>query len=371
MKTIGIIGASGQVGLEVCLFLATYPDVRVVAIVRAGVSASLLKRLGIEYRTGSLGDPEQCRELLKDLDLIVDFSVRLGDVKDTNSYYHNNITKALAFSKPDAKYVFISSINAFGMSERFNKAKHYVIPHSIYAHTKRYGERLAFQHGRKNGKDTFVFRLGHVHGPLQRVSTETVKLVNGKYEHFIYPDTPSYTVFCFTIAEGLYHVVQGKEKPGNYVLISEPAWSWKEVLEYYVKPGRKIKVELTTARKPYSLRDFVQGIKGGLFSVLTKYKDTLRANILHHFPDVENRNKANLYTQRAASQIGEYREKTIYRPSGIHEGTFPGKRLSSISDSRASMAARTAVVMDRLRAVFPGYAEEVVGSDVAIERSTM
>ena len=55
MTTIGVIGASGQVGTEVCLYLKTYPEVRPVAIVRTSLSGALLRRLGIEVRVGAFG----------------------------------------------------------------------------------------------------------------------------------------------------------------------------------------------------------------------------------------------------------------------------------------------------------------------------
>ena len=125
MITIGIIGASGQVGTEVCLYLRTYPNVRPVAIVRTPISGALLRRLGIEVRCGTLGSPDECSELLGDCDLVADFSVSSGSPHQINAHYRNNISKALEFSKPEARYLFISSINAFGMSARDNRAKHH------------------------------------------------------------------------------------------------------------------------------------------------------------------------------------------------------------------------------------------------------
>ncbi len=351
MKTIGIIGASGQVGTEVCLFLKTYSDLRVIAINRTPVSAALLKRLGVECRFGTLGSEQECRELLADCDLVVDFSVVIGEVSKTKRHYFNNVTKAIQYSKPGAQYVFISTINAFGMGGEFNRAKRYIIPHSIYAVTKRFGERIASQYGRKYGKQVYSFRLGHVHGLLQRVSRETVELVNGNYRIFEYPDTPSYTVFCFTIAEGLVNILQGKEKPGVYTLVSEPAWSWREVLEYYVENDRKIEVRLAPVRRESFLKKLPGTIKRYVFSTLTKYKDTLRANVLHYIPETEKKYKANLYIHRANTQIGEFNDQFVYKPEDVHVGTFPGKRLQHCTDSRTSMQEKTEAVKNMLQAL--------------------
>jgi nucleoside-diphosphate-sugar epimerase len=353
--TIGIIGASGQVGTEVCLFLKTYPDVRPIAIVRAGISGALLRRLGVEVRVCSLEDAAQSKDVLGDCDLVVDFSVRTGDdVARIKAHYRRNITRALECTRGQARYVFISSINAFGMSAGFNRAKNYRVPHSLYAVTKRYAENLAMRSGKRLGKETHVFRLGHVHGLLQRVSEETCQLVR-QYRHFEYPDTPSYTIFCYTIAEGLIHVAQGHERPGIYTLISEPAWSWREVLNYYVEPGSRIEVALCAAGGGFWQRA-AGGFKGGVMQFLSAYRETLKANLLHHAPSLERRAAAYLYVQRARQHIRESQNVNVYRPPDIHEGVFPGPRLRRISDSRFSMFEKTDQVRDMLRRL-PGGTE--------------
>jgi nucleoside-diphosphate-sugar epimerase len=354
MTKIGIIGASGQVGTEVCLFLRTYPDIHPVGIVRAPISGALLRRLGIEVRCGTLGSPAQCSEMLGDCDLVADFSVSSGTAREIKAHYLNNISKAVEFSRPNARYLFISSINAFGMNSRFNRAKHYWIPRSVYAHTKRYGERQAAHLGRKYGKETFVFRLGHVHGLLQRVSEETAELVRENFWRFEYPDTPSYTIFCHSIAEAMVHLAGGRASPGTYTLISEPPWSWKEVLEYYLEDQSKISVTLKPVPRPGFLSGFIKNIKGRAVKLLQEHRETLRANVLVHFPDLDKKSAAYLYTMRARNQVREFQDQSVYRPSGIHEGVFPGQRLPGLSDSRQSMPAKAAQVREMLACMNAG-----------------
>jgi nucleoside-diphosphate-sugar epimerase len=354
MTTIGIIGASGQVGTEVCLFLKTYPNIRPVGIVRTPVSGALLRRLGIEVRCGTLGSPRQCSELLGDCDLVADFSVLPGSAREIKAHYFNNINKALEFLRPEARYLFISSINAFGMNGGFNRAKYYWVPRSVYAHTKRYGERLTTSLGRKYNKEVFVFRLGHVHGLLQRVSVGTAELVRGKYKRFEYPDTPSYTIFCHSIAEAIVHLTGGRTKVGTYTLISEPPWSWKEVLEYYLEDQREIVVTLKPVQKPGLIHRFINGIQGRTVKALLDYREPLRANVLMGFPGLEQKTAARLYAMRAMNQIREFQDQFIYRPGRIHEGVFPGQRLSGLSDSRQSMAVKTAQVREMLGSMVAG-----------------
>lgn len=243
------------------------------------------------------------------------------------------------------------------MSARFNRAKNYFLPHTIYAYTKRYGERLAVRTGKGVGKQTYIFRLGHVHGLLQRVSQETRLLVRGHWQRFEYPDTPSYTIFCHTIAEGLLSTARGGERPGIYTLISDPAWTWREVLNYYVEPGNRIEVDLWPAgARAGAFGRAAAALRSRVMQSLNDYRETIRTNVLRRLPSVERRAAARLYTRRAAQQIQEFQNQSVYRPQGIHEGVFPGPRLSGISDSRISMAEKTDQVRGMLQRL-PGSSE--------------
>jgi nucleoside-diphosphate-sugar epimerase len=345
MTTVGIIGASGQVGTEVCLFLKTYPGVRVIGIVRAPISGSLLRHCGIEIRVGTFATAEESRRLVGDCDVIIDFSViSTGAVAQICDHYAKNITAALQYSPSWARYVFISTINAFGMGDDFNRAKNYWIPHSVYAYTKRYAERRALCLGKLKRKQVFVFRLGHVHGLLQRVSQHTAELVCGPYTEFEYPDAPSYTIFCHTIAEAIISVGAGKEAPGIYTLVSEPAWSWKEVLQYYAPPGRHLKITLRPTQQTRSWTSVANGLERAMLRLGFRYQETLRANVLHRIPRLELKIRGRFYRHRARRQIQEWQDQFIYRPPLVHEGVFPGKRLVSASDSRVTMAQKTAEV---------------------------
>jgi nucleoside-diphosphate-sugar epimerase len=349
MIQIVVIGASGQVGTEVCLYLKTYPEVRPVAVVRTHVSGALLRRLGIEVRVGVLGTESESRELLRDSDMIVDFSApAAGEMKEFKAHYERHVRRAVACAPEGARYVFVSTINAFGMSPVFNRAKHYFLPHTIYAHSKRFAERLACRLGRLHRREVYIFRLGHVHGALQRVSQETAELVRQPYRSFEYPDTPSYTIFCHSIAEGLVNVARGKDAPGTYTLISEPAWSWREVLKHYSVPHLPINVVLRPTGRTGLVQRLGNAVRAWLGGLAQHYQDTLRANVLHHFPAFERKCQAGSYLRKAHSEIQAYHDHFVYRPSGIHEGVIPGRRLPSLSDSRVTMGARELEVGTRL-----------------------
>ena len=179
-----------------------------------------------------------------------------------------------------------------------------------------------------------------MHGALQRVSQETAELVRKNYHRFEYPDTPSYTIFCHSIAEGLINVAQGREAAGVYTLISNPAWSWREVLEHYADPQRLPKVELVPTRPAGLGRRLQASVRSWVGGLAHGYKDTLRANILHRFPAFERRCQAWFYAKKARREVQAYGDQLIYRPTGIHEGVIPGRRLPSLSDSRVTLKVK-------------------------------
>lgn len=349
MITVGVLGATGQVGTEVCLFLKTYAQINVVAISRSEVGTALLKRLDITCRIGVLGTDEEIAALLKDCDVVIDFAAIISTSAETyKKFYYNNITKVLKNTPKNTKYIFVSTINAFGMGSNFNKAKYYFIPHTLYAITKRYAENLTRKLGKKYGKETYIFRLGHVHGFLQRVSEETMKLIATPYKAFHYPNTPSYTVFCFTIAEAIVNIAENKEKTGTYTVVSTPAWSWEEVLKYYALPNQELNIKLIPIEKRGILQNIVSGIKNSLMSFIVKYRETFRANILAHYPDLENKIRRDMLQKKANAQIETYKNAGVYSDKNIHEGEFGGNRLTSISDSRKTMAEKARQVQEML-----------------------
>jgi hypothetical protein len=183
---------------------------------------------------------------------------------------------------------------------------------------------------------------------LQRVSREVVELVRGSYTEFEYPDTPSYTIFCHTIAEAIVNVAASKEAPGIYTLVSEPAWSWKEVLEYYAPPGRHLKITLRPTEQTRWWTHVANGLQRAILRFGFRYQETLRANVLHWIPQVELKIRGRFYRYRAQQQIREWEDQFIYRPPLVHEGVFPGRRLASASDSRMTMAQKTADVQKML-----------------------
>src|SRR2546425_10572288 len=95
MRTIGVIGASGQVGVELCIFLRIFPEIRVIAICRSQLTSSFLRRGGVECRIGDLASLDLARRLLAGCDLVFDLSLLKGLVFEVRAAADPTVKKAL------------------------------------------------------------------------------------------------------------------------------------------------------------------------------------------------------------------------------------------------------------------------------------
>src|SRR5437867_4211094 len=100
MHTIAILGANGQVGSEVCLFLSLMSDIRVVPICRTRLASVFLRRCGLECRHGSLNNSDEARRLLEGADLVADFSLPRGLPSEVNAASQAIIGTAIAQAPP-------------------------------------------------------------------------------------------------------------------------------------------------------------------------------------------------------------------------------------------------------------------------------
>ena len=353
MPTIGILGANGQVGSEVCLFLSQMSGVRVIPICRTELSSAFLRQCGLECRHGTFDSPEATRNLLADCDLVIDCSLPKGRPSEIRASMTRLITNGIRFAPSNARFVYISTVMAFGVGGRDKFWRDHHVSRTIYGATKRYAERLCFRLGRRVGREVYILRLGQVHGQLQAASWGLLHGIRNEVTYV--PAGPSWTVFAFTIAEALLNIALGKERPGLYTLVSSPQWSWKELHEFYcrrlgVRPQIVEEECEDTARiwlgRVRSL--WTRLILNPLLATLARNREIIAGNLLSVFPKLERRTAA-LYSRRsAAAQIAEARSQREYRPyEQALRGNVPGQRLRSLSDSRTSMDHLTS----RVRAI--------------------
>jgi len=346
ITTIGVIGANGQVGSEVCLFLATWPGVRVVPICRNTFGSTLLRRAGLECRHGTVGSPERARALLEGCDLIADFSLPGGLATEFRSASARTLEHAIQYGPAGAPFVYASTMMAFGMPIDGRTFRHHLLSRTVYGANKRWAEARARRLGRRAGRPIYALRIVQVHGELQGVSRMWLQsLPDGPVA---ISDAASYTVFAGTIAEALVGIAKGLERPGTYTLVSSPTWTWREVHDYYCDLAgvpRSAPRAATAQARGVARPTLEQGRR-----LAVRYRDLATGYVLPRFPRLEMRAMSWHHRRQAQAEIAAL-EAPPARPPVPYGGPIPGARLRSLSDSRQTLGPRTATVRELMRRI--------------------
>jgi nucleoside-diphosphate-sugar epimerase len=337
-KRIGIIGANGQLGSEVCLLLSQMEDVEVVPICRNHVGASFLRRCGLTVRTGTTDNETNSRRLLEGLDLVADFSLPAGSSSHVRSQITQTISNINRFAPPRAPFVYLSSILAFGNPDFRSELRNYWFSRSAYGSTKRYAERLAQKLSEKHHRPAYVFRVGVVHGDLQAATRQAVKDLKASAHLTAYlPDCESYTVFAFSIAEALVSAVHQKDSPGLYTLVSNPAWSWKELHQYLCEKAGIDQPSVLVQAQQIRSDGWLRRVRRSVFGALRHHKEFLNGYVGAVSPKVEQQMRATYHARNASAEIARGVMESRYMPYLCNFSRYPGRRLSGISDSRVTM----------------------------------
>ena len=233
MLRIAVIGANSQVGAEVSLYLARTSGVHVTGFVRSEYGAVLLRRFGITCVTGPFVQ-ESLVPKLRGFDIVADFTYPAGQLPELPKRIYETMSAVVNSMSPGSRYVYMSSIQAFGMSPNSRLVQRHRVCRSSYARVKRLAEKWTVALTQCRGVYGFVFRLGQVHGLLQSVSQETIDELTW---HEIYvqghPEDLTTTVFAAEVASALLRTSDCSISPGIYTAVSSPQWTLKQLYRHY------------------------------------------------------------------------------------------------------------------------------------------
>lgn len=365
---IAVVGANGQVGREVSLFLHVM-GVEVVPISRTEIGGIFLERCGLTCRYGSVSDENDATRLLEGCDLVADFAHPTGLPSKIRKAVKSNIDNIVRCAPQGTPYVYISTISAYGMRDEDSKMKNYFLPRTLYAGDKRYLERRALSY--KKNRDVYVLRLSQVHGILQTVSQQFMEETASGYLTLPFSaNTDSYTVFCYSIAEALINIAQGKERPGRYTFVSTPTWSWGEVYTYWARQcGGKLEISSqgNVDSKRVGLRPF-RNLVRFLLTPVVRLGMKHRQLILNYFlvgnPWFQERMQAEHLRRKAISEIGQGNSSEGGRKFQI--GKIPGNRLASLTDSRLTMEEATLAVRGIIDSAVPSF-DKIIATKTKLE----
>tara|TARA_Y100000814_G_scaffold277458_1_gene238477 strand:- start:32 stop:1093 length:1062 start_codon:yes stop_codon:yes gene_type:complete len=350
MKKIAVIGANGQVGTEVCIHLKEIDDFEVIPICRSNSSTAFLRKIGLDCKVVDMEDSEQVREILTDIDIVIDFSYPKGTAKKVREMTRRIISNVLRYAPTDSLFIYMSSIVAFGVHSSSPWVRRHVFSHTPYGALKRYGERVTRFLGLFNRKKIYILRLGQVHGEMQSVGRKMEKEIENRHLSIPFSgNVHSPTVFCSTISEAICSIVKGKEKPGRYTLVSNPEPTWRELYEFY---ARKEKKDLEITSSGYlGYRSNLFDMKSIISSFMKRNREFIAAQILKLFPNLELRLSGKYWIKKAEDEISKNPILKITKPR-VFLGSPPGKRLKHISKTDLSKESESEIIQKRLKNIF-------------------
>jgi len=228
MMRVAILGANGQVGVEVCLRLRDVEGIKVVPVVRNVSGSAFLRLNGVDCRHGRISDPAEGRSLIGDCDVVVNFALSNTAIPRADREMNRQIVRNMvAATKPGAPIIFASTIMVYAPGVKFR------FPDS-YGLEKLTTEKMFRRLCRASNHPAFVFRLGHVLGDLQNITRKILSEIrDGKVALPHQGRRASNTVFVAGIVEAIVQVAQAVPRPGTYDLITLPQWTWLDVYQYY------------------------------------------------------------------------------------------------------------------------------------------
>lgn len=336
---IAIIGANGQVGSEISLFLRLLPNVEVVPISRSIHGSSLLRRCGFECRHGSFDSPEAARDLIGDCDMVLDFALPTGSVSQMRATIDQIIDSAMRGSDRLRDYVYMSTMSVYRLEPSQPLYRR-------YGAIKHYAEKSVARLGRLHKKRVHVLRLAQVHGEIQAI-TRKIRAEIRPGEVSV-PDGPSNTVFVFSIAEVVDLIRRDRVPPAIYTLTSSPAWSWEEIHRFYAAEAG-VDCVVRTHRAPTrplefrTLKNLVVALKGEMAALAYANRDFIDDLLVRFSPKYSLKLRASNARRRTLREIASDPETRVPRPY-YDEFVAPGPRVPGLSDSRVTMGEAAAEV---------------------------
>jgi nucleoside-diphosphate-sugar epimerase len=245
MTKVGVIGANGQVGAEICLILAQRPNIELVAICRNRSGSAFLRWQGIACRHGRAAESSDAARLIADCDVIVNSSLATGTPAEIRRTEDRIIQNLFACSKRSARVIHFSTQSVYGDP----RPERWIRIQNPYGRAKLASEHQVRAEQRRSKKPGYILRLGHVCGTMQEISNTIRESIREGTVVLPAKDCSSNTVYTAAIVGAILQIIRGAAQPGTYDLMNSPPWTWREVYEYEAQVCRA-RMEHTAAAEP-------------------------------------------------------------------------------------------------------------------------
>jgi nucleoside-diphosphate-sugar epimerase len=337
MIRLGLIGANGQVGGELCLMLASRKDLELVPICRNRSGSAFLRWQGIACRHGRVADPADAARLLGDCDIVINSSLATGAPAHIRRIEAQIIQSIFRYSKDSATIVHFSTQSVYG-DPRPDRMVRWRNP---YGRAKLATERQVRLRSRSTRKPAFILRLGHVCGSLQEISNTIRADIRARSVHLPAENRSSNTVYTAAIIGAVDQIIAARARPGTYDLMNTPRWTWREVYEFEAAACALPLMPRVIDPTAYSRRSAIVAPARRMIGHLTSAQPVrdLFAKLFAYAPESMNaRAMAWWYAKRARMEI-----------AALSQPSEPPEHLSWIENGANFFPAETATI-DLLRA---------------------
>ena len=324
---LGLIGANGNVGAELCFLLKN--DVNLKPITRNRLGSIFLNHHGFDCTISDISKDVDAKESLSDVDVVVISSyatdVFTGSQTRSSQLINEKIIKnSVNFSPSHAIIIYFSTIRAFSNKIDPNTPKGWT--KSGYDKEKITLEKIIFSESTKMKQKAYALRLGHVYGDNQPRTRDLKNILSGSQISFqVKPETKSNVVHTVTIKDAILNCIDSETSPGIYSLVNVPQWTWKNVIDYYKKSQTIVnyKTTKTFPQENSTIWNFLKSNK--------KYLAPLRYYIS---PKYDTRINKKLSTKRMLAAIASLKTETPFHMSLFDYNPIPGPFLKNLKNTK-------------------------------------
>ena len=328
---IGLIGANGSVGTELCLLFRDDNDVELVPVVRNVLGAAFLRHNGFDCRIGDVCKQGDADALIGDLDVVVILSYTYSPGVRGFSVNKAIVESCVKNSKPGSQLIYMSSIRAFaGSVDTHTSRIHIPI---TYDFNKKRLEKVLDKACKAQNKNGISLRLGHVFGEHQSRASALRERIASEPSLNIQVDgnSASNLVHTVTIKECIKACAVTKPKSGVYSLVNVPQWTWKNVFDYYNDTGTELVFKGEQQSQRGIAQRFLDSALGYASSIRTHISDIRQFlpeaidDVVKHNSDVQSV-KGEIQTWLTSHPTTISMPEFAYRPA-------PGPFIPKLSNS--------------------------------------
>ncbi|WP_256488705.1 NAD-dependent epimerase/dehydratase family protein [Halohasta salina] len=309
-QSIAIIGANGQVGMELSILLRE-AGYTVYPVIRNKISAAMFESHGFNCRVGEITDQEAAPRLLADVDAVIvaAFAPWFRGPKPRPARQINEaiVRNSITYAPAHATVVYFSSIVAFGSDIGLSDL-HW------YGRTKRHLESIVKNECRGTDHEWYNLRLGLIYGPNQEFTNHFVDELQERQRVYlpVRPDRQTNVAHTVTLAETISQCVQQEPDPGTYGVVNQPQWTWSDLVEYYLpETNVQYRPELATDETNAVVPQF-KSLLGNVLPAVDTYREIL-LSLLLYLPDWASTYVLHAHTDsETAAAIGEYQDRVAY-----------------------------------------------------------